>query len=922
MNSSLSFRKLPPRALVGIAAIIATGLAFTIIAQTVSAQDSAPGDQSGDAQSTIHPAFPLLDASGENVLASRQSISTMKTCGACHDTAFIATHSFHTDVGLNSFGVVDASNNAHEWDQSDGTFGKWNPLTYRFLSGQDDTIVDLTTAEWIMLYGERHVGGGPAETSRGGEPLSNLAPDAANVEASVIDQKTGEAVAWDWQKSGTVEMDCFLCHTPDPNNEARIAALRSGQFGVANTATLLGQQIVVASGDEWLYYADAFDNEGNLKPDALRIQDPSSANCGLCHGTVHASAQDPLTLSADCAANGWETATTGQIVSPQKLSNSGANLQGKESLARTWDVHAERVVKCTACHYALNNPVYYQAPDEQRPDNLTFDPRRIDFSEYLQQPLHQFAKGDVNGGVHVAGVDNTLRDCESCHNMTATHNWLPYKDQHMQALDCETCHAPKMNAPAIDSVDWTVLQADGKPVIACRGVESDGSNSGLITGFTPILLPRQNADGSTSLGPNNVVTAWYWVYGSPARPVPERDLTAAWLDNGQRPADVIATFDTDKNGSLDAGELIIDSAAKQQVIAARLSARGLDNPRIAGEAQPYSISHGIAAGEYATRECSICHTEDSRISQPMALASRLPGGVIPVLTENIPNAHIDNGPGGLTLAVDHAIPTEARSGIYVFGHDSVWWIDWLGIGLFVATLLGIVTHGGLRFFAARRTAIMPHANGSQAVYMYGVYERLWHWLQTVAILLLVFTGLIIHKPDKFSIFAFEYVVQIHNIVAALLVINAALSLFYHLVSGEIRQYLPQPYGFFDDTIVQAKYYLNGIFNGAAHPFEKTPQRKLNPLQQITYFGILNVLLPLQILTGILMWGAQQWPEIAARAGGLPWLAPFHTLVAWLFATFVVMHVYLTTTGHTPLANIKAMMLGWDEVETQANTRKA
>jgi thiosulfate reductase cytochrome b subunit len=65
----------------------------------------------------------------------------------------------------------------------------------------------------------------------------------------------------------------------------------------------------------------------------------------------------------------------------------------------------------------------------------------------------------------------------------------------------------------------------------------------------------------------------------------------------------------------------------------------------------------------------------------------------------------------------------------------------------------------------------------------------------------------------------------------------------------------------------------------------------------------------------LMWGAQKWPQIAASLGGLPFLAPFHTLIAWLFAAFIVMHVYLTTTGHTPTAAIKAMMLGWDEVET-------
>ena len=56
--------------------------------------------------------------------------------------------------------------------------------------------------------------------------------------------------------------------------------------------------------------------------------------------------------------------------------------------------------------------------------------------------------------------------------------------------------------------------------------------------------------------------------------------------------------------------------------------------------------------------------------------------------------------------------------------------------------------------------------------------------------------------------------------------------------------------------------VQGIFKGEHHPFEKTPEKKLNPLQQVTYFGLLNVLLPLQGITGILMWGVQRWPSLA------------------------------------------------------------
>jgi len=230
----------------------------------------------------------------------------------------------------------------------------------------------------------------------------------------------------------------------------------------------------------------------------------------------------------------------------------------------------------------------------------------------------------------------------------------------------------------------------------------------------------------------------------------------------------------------------------------------------------------------------------------------------------------------------------------------------------VGVLLAITIHAGLRFYIALRDK--PATPEFKKVYMYSVYERLWHWLQTFVILLLLFTGLIIHRPDTFGIFSFRYVVLVHNILAVILVANAGLSLFYHLASGEIKQYIPRPRGFFDQAFEQATYYLRGIFKGAEHPFEKTPDKKLNPLQQITYFGILNVLLPLIGITGILMWGSQYYPEISNRIGGLTYLAPFHTLIAWLFASFIVAHVYLTTTGPTPTAAIKAMMIGWDDIE--------
>ena len=79
-----------------------------------------------------------------------------------------------------------------------------------------------------------------------------------------------------------------------------------------------------------------------------------------------------------------------------------------------------------------------------------------------------------------------MRRCESCHNAVDTHDWLPYTERHMAELSCESCHVPKMYAPAIQATDWTVLKADGSPLATCRGVEDQLNGSAdLVTGFTP-----------------------------------------------------------------------------------------------------------------------------------------------------------------------------------------------------------------------------------------------------------------------------------------------------------------------------------------------------------------------------------------------------------------------------------------------------
>jgi thiosulfate reductase cytochrome b subunit len=147
-------------------------------------------------------------------------------------------------------------------------------------------------------------------------------------------------------------------------------------------------------------------------------------------------------------------------------------------------------------------------------------------------------------------------------------------------------------------------------------------------------------------------------------------------------------------------------------------------------------------------------------------------------------------------------------------------------------------------------------------------------------------------------------------------VNAFLALFYHLTTAAIRNFIPHPKGFLANAFEHMTYQARGIFYGESHPRNAAGQ-KLNPLQQVTYLALLNVLFPLQIVTGALIWAVGKWPAVANAIGGLHYVAPVHNLGAWMFLTFFVLHVYLVSTGRTPTDHLKSMITGYQHVDQDA-----
>lgn len=194
------------------------------------------------------------------------------------------------------------------------------------------------------------------------------------------------------------------------------------------------------------------------------------------------------------------------------------------------------------------------------------------------------------------------------------------------------------------------------------------------------------------------------------------------------------------------------------------------------------------------------------------------------------------------------------------------------------------------------------------IYLYSRFERFWHWLQALLIILLLISGLEIN--GAYQLLGFKKAVVYHNYLGLTWLIAFAFFVFWMFTTGEWKQYIPTTV----KMLSVIRFYSYGIFRGEPHPVPKRKDAKHNPLQRLTYLSLAAMLLPAQMTTGFLYWGYNSWSD-----WGLGWLslevvALVHMAGAFAILQFLVIHLYMTTTGHKITAHVRAMITGWEEVK--------
>lgn len=202
---------------------------------------------------------------------------------------------------------------------------------------------------------------------------------------------------------------------------------------------------------------------------------------------------------------------------------------------------------------------------------------------------------------------------------------------------------------------------------------------------------------------------------------------------------------------------------------------------------------------------------------------------------------------------------------------------------------------------------------SEKMYLYPVWTRIWHALNAVLCLALIVTGfsMLYSNPDRFVV-NFSSAVAIHNVAGVLLTLNYFLFFVGNIFTSNGKHYKMKIKGLGQRLFLQMRYYAFGYFKGEESPFPVTTEQKFNPLQQVSYVGVMYGIMFVLFITG---W-ALLFPEFILKRllgfSGIFLTAQLHVIMGFLVFVFLFIHLYVSTMGVTVTSNFKSIVNGWQE----------
>ncbi|EKS7794287.1 thiosulfate reductase cytochrome B subunit [Edwardsiella piscicida] len=231
------------------------------------------------------------------------------------------------------------------------------------------------------------------------------------------------------------------------------------------------------------------------------------------------------------------------------------------------------------------------------------------------------------------------------------------------------------------------------------------------------------------------------------------------------------------------------------------------------------------------------------------------------------------------------------------------WPGWLitlaltWLGLCALLTLHALLHRRRRHPPARR-------RDAERLYLYPSALRLWHLLNALLFLFLLFSGLLLHAAPL-PLAATRWLVHWHPYAGYLLLGLWCGFILLNALGANGVHYRIRWRGIAARCRCQAHFYLFGIFRAAPHPFHASPTQKFNPLQQLGYCAVMYLMVPALLLSGLGLAHPLFLPE-----GTAYWVLQGHLLLSFFILMFISVHIYLCTLGDTPGATFMAMVDGY------------
>ncbi|NGZ26028.1 MAG: cytochrome B [Magnetococcales bacterium] len=195
--------------------------------------------------------------------------------------------------------------------------------------------------------------------------------------------------------------------------------------------------------------------------------------------------------------------------------------------------------------------------------------------------------------------------------------------------------------------------------------------------------------------------------------------------------------------------------------------------------------------------------------------------------------------------------------------------------------------------------------------LYPVWLRIWHWLNAILFLTLLVTGISLHfGGESWVVIPFARARTIHNMAGILFTANLLFFILGQITKGYWIHYRPQWRSLLVDLLRQAMFYGMGIFKGEPHPFPMTRTAKFNPLQQVTYLGVMLGLMPVLVGSGWLFLFPDLLPETLWGMTALLPVAVLHYLSGLFLTLFMLGHIYLATAGESWTSEFGKMIRGY------------